>query len=117
MAEPTAPVVASAFLGVAGFIAPQYRELAFIAAGAIAGSAFYLSSQPKMGLLENLKHISISTGIALFLSGLLSWLGQKYFEIPQGVSGGAIACIIGARTDWVMAKITGKVDKTLGAEK
>jgi hypothetical protein len=114
MSEPTTAVAlgATAMAGVAGasMVSPTIASIAMIIVAAISGGAVQLSSQPIQSKASAAFYLAATAGMALALTGAIAYCLERFLNIPTIISGTPIAFMIGARREWVLSKIMGKVD-------
>lgn len=118
MTDPISPAVglsAAAMAATAGVaaVSPNYGGLALIVVAAISGGAVQLSAQPNQSKLSAAFYLAATAGMALALTGFLAYGLERMFGVPAVITGTPIAFMIGARREWVLSKITGKVDSAL----
>jgi hypothetical protein len=127
MSEPTSAAVAVGtvtMFGIAGASTalPQLADIALICSCAIAGGAVQLSTiTTKDGSpyskLQAAIYLVVTAGMAMALTGILSFVIERVFGLPHVMTGMPIAFLIGARREWVLAKVVGSVDRATGGEK
>jgi hypothetical protein len=115
MTEPTTTAVglgAVALAGVAGVstVSPSIAGLALVVVAAISGGAVQLSTQEPQSKGAAAFYLATTAGMALALTGAIAYCAERFLSVPAVVSGTPIAFMIGARREWVLSKITGKVD-------
>lgn len=125
MTEPTTTVTIGtvAMGGAAGIAAaaPQFSDLAFLTVAAIAGAAVQLSSvtnangQPQTKL-QAAWYLLVTAGMAFALTSALALGLERLLGLDHTLTGMPIAFLIGARRQWVIAKLTGGIDKFTGTQ-
>jgi hypothetical protein len=115
MAEPTTATVGLAGIALAGVagastVNPTMAGLALIVVAAISGGAVQLSTQPPQTKGAAAFYLLSTAGMALALTGAVAYSAERFLGIPAVISGTPIAFMIGARREWVLSKITSKVD-------
>jgi hypothetical protein len=126
MSEPTTPAIVAAGVamgGVAGIAQsmPQIADISMICIAAIAGGAVQLSTMAHTDGAPYTKwqaawYLLVTAGMALALTGVVAYAGERFFNLPHAITGMPIAFLIGARREWVLRKFTGTVDKATGTE-
>jgi hypothetical protein len=127
MSEPTSAAVATgtvAIFGLAGISAamPQMADMALICICAAGGGAMQLSTiANKDGSAYNKAqaaiYLVVTAIMAIAMTGLIAFGVERMFGLSHVITGAPIAFLIGARREWVLAKVTGTVDKATGSEK
>jgi hypothetical protein len=118
MAGPTttAAIGTIAVAGAASLetVNPTYHNLALILMASIAGGLVQLSTVKTETRMQAAFYLVSTAGMALALSGAIAWALEKYLALPSSIFCTVIAFMIGVRREWVLSKITGKVDQIVG---
>jgi hypothetical protein len=127
MSEPTSAAVAAGTVAIFGFAGvssavPQMADLALICICAAGGSAMQLSTMVNKDgsaytKMQAAIYLLVTAIMAVALTGLIGYGIERIFGLPHVMTGAPIAFLIGARREWVLAKVTGAVDKATGGEK